>query len=430
MERLLIKKLEAWKDKKNRKPIIIRGARQAGKTWLMKYFGERSFESVAYINFEAQEHLKDLFFEDFNIPRILRAIKLATGVVPVAGKTLIIFDEIQAAEKGVTALKYFCEDAPGFHVIAAGSLLGMALHKNTSFPVGKVVFFDLYPMNFIEFLNAVGESDLADLLNEADWKLITMFKNRYIERLRQYYYVGGMPEAVESFAANNDYDEVREIQLNILQTYDNDFSKHAPADIVPKIRMLWRNIPAQLSKENKKFIYSLIKTGSRAKEYETALLWLEDCGLVHKVCRISKPAIPLRSYEDLNSFKLFIVDVGLLSAMNKIDSSVLLVGNRLFQEYKGSMTEQYVLQQLITNPKFQINYWSSERSDGEVDFVVQTPANIIAIEVKAEENLRAKSLKAFSEKFGLKTAVRISMSDYREESWLTNLPLYGIDNLK
>ncbi|OFX34251.1 MAG: ATPase [Bacteroidetes bacterium GWA2_32_17] len=430
MERLLIKKLETWKNKKNRKPIIIRGARQVGKTWLMKYFGKKSFKNVAYINFESQEHLKNIFLEDFNIQRIMRAIKLATGVTPIAGKTLIIFDEIQAADRGVTVLKYFCEDAPEFHVVAAGSLLGMALHKNTSFPVGKVEFLDLYPMNYFEFLKAMGESDLAELVKDGDWKLITAFKSRYIERLRQYYYVGGMPEAVRAFAENSDYDEVREIQLNILQTYDNDFSKHAPENLTPRIRMLWKGIPAQLSKENKKFIYGLIKTGSRAKEYETALLWIEDCGLVHKVYKISKPAIPLKSYEDLKSFKLFIVDIGLLAAMNKIDSSVLLNGNKLFQEFKGSMTEQYVLQQLIINPKFQINYWSSERSDGEVDFVVQTPTNIVAVEVKAEENLKAKSLKAFIQKFDLNSAIRISMSDYRKESWLTNLPLYGIDNLK
>lgn len=429
MERTAIKLLQNWKDKKKRKPLVIIGARQVGKTWLMKYFGRTYFKNVTYINFETHEQLKTLFTEDFNMPRILRAIGLATGITPVAGKTLIIFDEIQAADRGVTVLKYFCEEMPEFHVMAAGSLLGIALHMNTSFPVGKVDFLDLHPMSYTEFLIAAGEHELAKLLTEDDWKLITAFKSRYIERLRQYYYVGGMPEAVDAFVSNNDYDEVREIQSNILKTYDNDFSKHAPNNIVPRIKMLWNSIPAQLSKENKKFMYGLVKTGARAKEYEMALLWLEDCGLVYKICNITKPAIPLKSYENSKSFKLFLLDVGLLAAMNKIHSSVLLNGNELFQEFKGSVTEQYVLQQLITNQEFQINYWSAEHSDGEVDFVLQTQTTIIPIEVKAEENLKAKSLRAFTQKYKLKNALRISMSDYRKESWLVNLPLYAIGKI-
>ncbi|MBU0766064.1 MAG: ORF6N domain-containing protein, partial [Bacteroidetes bacterium] len=315
-------------------------------------------------------------------------------------------------------------------VVMLANVLKSKKARQTSIVIVRAfIALKQFVLNYNEFLNAVGENDLADLIREGDWKLITAFKSRFIERLRQYYYVGGMPEAVAAFAENNDYNEVREIQLNILQTYENDFSKHAPADIVPRIRMLWKSIPAQLSKENRKFIYGLIRTGSRAKDYEVALMWLEDCGLVHKICRITKPAIPLKLYEDSRAFKLFLVDIGLLGAMNKIDSSVLLYGNKLFREFKGSMTEQYVMQQLIINQKFQINYWSSEHSDGEVDFVVQTPADILAVEVKAEENLKAKSLRAFIQKYGLNNAVRISMSDYREEAWLTNLPLYGIDSL-
>ncbi|MBU0488119.1 MAG: ATP-binding protein [Bacteroidetes bacterium] len=430
MERHLFKKLEAWKDKKNRKPLIIRGARQVGKTWLMKSFGNKSFEQVAYINFEANEQLQTLFLDDFDISRILRAIRLVTNVEPVPGKTLIIFDEIQAAERGVTVLKYFCEEAPEFHIIAAGSLLGITLHKNTSFPVGKIEFLDLFPMNYVEFLMALGEKDLCALLLDADWKLITVFKHHYIERLRQYYYVGGMPEAVKAFVENDDYEEVREIQINILQTYENDFSKHAPAEIVPRIRMLWNSIPAQLARENKKFVYGLIKSGARAKDFEMALLWLEDSGLLHRVCRISKPALPIKSYEDYNAFKLFLSDVGLLSAMNKIDRSVLLNGNELFREFKGALTEQYVLQQLKTHPEYQINYWSAERSEGEVDFVIQTAGDIVPVEVKAEENLKAKSLMAFIRKYGLQRAIRLSMSDYREDNNLTNIPLYGVEHLK
>lgn len=429
MERKAIEFLREWKNKKMRKPLIIKGARQVGKTWLMKYFGESSFENVAYINFESQVNLQSLFLLDFSLPRIMRAIAIASGVNPVAGKTLIVFDEIQAAERGVTVLKYFCEELPEFHVIAAGSLLGISLHKNTSFPVGKVEFLHLHPLSFTEFLNALGEQQLLGLLEEKDWKLIAVFKNRFIERLKQYYFVGGMPEAVEAFSKHSDYLQVREIQSNILQSYENDFSKHAPYSIVPRIRMIWNNIPSQLAKENKKFIYGLLKEGSRAKEYEAALLWLEDAGLVHKICNITQAAIPLKSYENHKAFKLFMFDVGLLSAMNKIDHSVLLNGNDFFKEFKGSLTEQYVLQQLLTQSSLQINYWSSERSEGEVDFVIQSPQAIIAIEVKAEENLKAKSLKVFFDKYKLKNAIRFSMSDFREESWMSNVPLYAAESI-
>jgi len=428
MRRSAIEFLHEWKNRKGRKPLVIKGARQVGKTWLMKSFGSNSFENIAYINFESQVNLQSLFLEDFNLSRIMRAIAIASGVNPVAGKTLIIFDEIQAAERGVTVLKYFCEELPEFHVIAAGSLLGISLHKNTSFPVGKVEFLQLHPLSFTEFLHALSEQQLLELLNEKDWKLIAVFKNRFIERLKQYYFVGGMPEVVQAFSETNDYAQIRAIQLNILQSYENDFSKHAPYGIVPRIRMIWNNIPSQLAKENKKFIYGLLKEGSRAKEYESALLWLEDAGLVHKIYNITQAAIPLKSYESHKSFKLFVFDVGLLSAMNKIDHSVLLESNRFFKEFKGALTEQFVLQQLVIHTSLQINYWSSERSEGEVDFVIQNSQTIIPIEVKAEENLKAKSLKVFCDKYNVK-GIRVSMSDFRAESWMKNVPLYALDLL-
>ncbi|MCX6226969.1 MAG: DUF4143 domain-containing protein, partial [Bacteroidia bacterium] len=309
------------------------------------------------------------------------------------------------------------------------SLLGVALHSGISFPVGKVIFMDLYPLTFLEFLDAIGESSFAEILHSADWKLITVYKSKYIERLRQYYYVGGMPEAVSKFCENQSFTEVRDIQKRILEAYEQDFSKHAPIEIVPRIRMIWNSIPAQLAKENRKFIYGLIKNGSRAKDYEIALSWLIDCGQVHKVCRVTKPGFPLKAYEDRSAFKMFLVDVGLLTAMGDIDAKTLLEGNLIFSEFKGALTEQYVFQQLNYNKDLIIYYWSAERSTAEVDFVAQYNGSVFPIEVKAEENLQAKSLKVYHEKFGPEVSIRTSMSDFRNQDWLTNLPLYAISKL-
>jgi len=308
-------------------------------------------------------------------------------------------------------------------------LLGVALHSKTSFPVGKVVFMDLYPLTFMEFLEAIGETKLIDLLKTGDWKLITTFKSKYIDRLRQYFYVGGMPEAVLKFSQDGNYKEVRDIQRQILDAYEHDFSKHTPKEIVPRIRMVWNSIPAQLAKENRKFIYGIIKEGSRAKDYETALSWLIDCGLVHKICRASKPGIPLKAYEDRSSFKIFLSDIGLLSAMGDLDPRTLLEGSRIFSEFKGALTEQYVLQQLNSFNEFVIFYWSAERSTAEVDFIIQKGGVVIPLEVKGEENLQAKSLKVYVEKFNPDVSIRTSMSDYRKQEWLTNLPLYAIHRL-
>ena len=426
MERKAIKQLEDWKRREDRKPLIITGARQVGKTWLMKEFGAANYKQVAYVNFESNQQMRSLFEADFSIDRILLAIEAVTGVKPQAEDTLIIFDEIQEAPKGLTVLKYFCENAPQYHLMAAGSLLGIALHQGTSFPVGKVDFVDMYPMTFREFLQALNEEKLLKLLDNKDWQLISMFKAQLINLLRQYYYVGGMPEVVLSYINTHDLNRVRVLQKAILNAYEQDFSKHAPASEVPRIRMVWNSIPSQLAKENKKFIYGLMKEGARAREFEQAISWLVDCGLVYKIHRIKKAAMPLKIYEDLSVFKLYMLDCGLLGALVEAPAADMLVENIIFSEFKGMFTEQYVLQQLIVCPEVSVYYWSSERSDGELDFVCQLPDKISPIEVKAEENLHAKSLRSFISRYPDLKGIRFSMSDYREESWMTNVPLYAL----
>jgi uncharacterized protein len=429
MFRTQIKDLLKWKNSENRKPLIIRGARQVGKTWLMREFGRQNYQQIAYINFESSPGLKGLFADNYDIKRIITAIQIETGITIEAGTTLVILDEIQEAPGALTSLKYFQENSPQFHVISAGSLLGIALSGQGSFPVGKVEFLDLYPLSFTEFLNAMGEEKLTELLRSGDWPLVTTLKTRFQELLRQYYYVGGMPEAVASFSKKGDFAEVRKIQQDILTSYDQDFSKHAPSSIVPRIRMLWNSIPSQLAKENRKFIYGLVRSGSRAKDYEQAMSWLIDCGLLHKVNAVSKPGIPLKAYEELSAFKLFTVDVGLLAAMVSLDVKTILVGNEIFTEFKGSLTEQYVLQQLLTQKPEAIYYWAPENARTEIDFLIQASGQVIPIEVKAEENLRARSLRVYSEKFKPKTSIRISMSDYRKDEAIINFPLYGISEL-
>ena len=430
MKRSKLIELIKWKNSASRKPLIIRGARQVGKTWLMKEFGSTQYERTVYFNFEKNSRLKSLFTDGFDIKRIIIALQAESGVSINSDNTLLIFDEIQAVPEAITSLKYFCEDAPEFHIIAAGSLLGIALHSHVSFPVGKVTFMDLQPLSYTEFLDAMGETGLVDILQSNDWKLITAFKSKFIELLRYYYFVGGMPEAVLRFSEDHNFSEVRNIHKQILNAFEQDFSKHAPSEIVPRIRMVWNSIPAQLAKENRKFIYGMIRKGSRAKDYELALAWLSDCGQVHRVFGVSKPALPLKAYEDRNAFKLFLVDIGLMSAMVDIDSKTLLEGNAVFTEFKGALTEQYVLQQLASIDKYVINYWSAERSTAEVDFVIQHEGLVIPIEVKAEENLKAKSLGVYREKFNPKLAVRTSMSDFRRQEWLVNIPLYSICKLE
>lgn len=429
MYRVAIEKLLKWKQSKRRKPLIIEGARQSGKTWLMKEFGEQAYADTVYINFDSNSRMAELFACDLDTDRLIMGLELYAGHKIDPNNSLIIFDEVQEVPRALTSLKYFYENAPQYHIICAGSLLGIALHQGTSFPVGKVDFLKLYPLSFKEFLMALGNERFAELLDKQDFELVTSFKKTYIDALKHYYFVGGMPEAVQSFAENKDFSEVREIQKRILTAYEQDFSKHAPNDIVPRIRMLWNSIPSQLTKENKKFIYGLVREGARAKEYETAIMWLSDCGLVHKVSRVNAASIPMRGYEDLKAFKLFIVDVGLLGCMAGLRQRTLLDGNDLFVEFKGALTEQYVCQQLKTIEDLDVYYYTNERGSCEVNFVVDTGERIVPIEVKAEVNLKAKSLKTYQEKFSPEISVRTSMADYKKEEWLVNLPLYAIDQI-
>ena len=429
MYRIAIEKLYKWKNSKRRKPLIIEGARQVGKTWLMKEFGKQAYADTVYINFDSNSRMADLFSANLDTDRLIMGLELYAGRKINPDNTLLIFDEVQEVPRALASLKYFYENAPQYHIVCAGSLLGIALHQGTSFPVGKVDFLKLYPLSFSEFLMATGNERFAELLKNKDYEMITSFKQTYIDALKHYYFVGGMPEAVQSFAESKDFNEVRAIQKRILAAYEQDFSKHAPNEIVPKIRMLWNSIPSQLARENKKFIYGLVREGGRAREYETAIMWLSDCGLVHKVSRVNAAGIPLKAYEDLKAFKLFIVDVGLLGCMTGLRQRTLLDGDDLFVEFKGALTEQYVCQQLKTIEDLGIYYYTNDRGSCEIDFVVDTGEQIVPIEVKAETNLRAKSLKTYRERFEPELSVRTSMADYKKEDWLLNLPLYAIENI-
>ncbi len=429
MYRIAIGKLYKWKNSKRRKPLIIEGARQVGKTWLMKEFGKQAYADTVYINFDSNSRMADLFSADLDTDRLILGLELCAGRKINPENTLLIFDEVQEVPRALASLKYFYENAPEYHIVCAGSLLGIALHQGTSFPVGKVDFLKLYPLSFSEFLMATGNERFAELLKKQDYEMITSFKQTYIDALKHYYFVGGMPEAVQSFAESKDFNEVRAIQKRILAAYEQDFSKHAPNEIVPKIRMLWNSIPSQLARENKKFIYGLVREGGRAREYETAIMWLSDCGLVHKVSRVNAAGIPLKAYEDLKAFKLFIVDVGLLGCMTGLRQRTLLDGDDLFVEFKGALTEQYVCQQLKTIEDLDIYYYTNDRGSCEIDFVVDNGEQTVPIEVKAETNLRAKSLKTYRERFEPELSVRTSMADYKKEDWLLNLPLYAIENI-
>ena len=423
MERELFTKLERWMNKKNRKPLIIQGARQVGKTWIMKEFGARFYENTVYINFDNNKAMKDVFDLDFDLKRILSAIKIEYGKSFQAENTLIIFDEIQEAPKALASLKYFYENAPQYSIIAAGSLLGVALHQGTSFPVGKVDFLKLCPMSFNEFILAVGEKGLHEALRSQDYELINAYAGKYTDLLKKYYYVGGMPEVVQTYIDSDDLFEVREIQNNLLQYYEEDFSKHAPKEVVPRIMMVWNSIPSQLAKENRKFMYGALREGARAKDFELAIQWLEDAGLILKSYRVSKPDIPLIAYMEMNSFKMFMFDVGLLTAKAGLSARLLLEGSRIFEEFKGALTEQYVAQELHA-AGYPLYYFATARSTGEIDFMLQGDLDCVPIEVKAEQNLRARSLRAFCDKYKPDMTIRSSMSNYKQEDWLTNVPLY------
>ena len=426
MYRESIVRLKRWKEDKFRKPLIVRGARQVGKTWLLQEFGRISYSKFVYVNFEDTPTLQNIFANDFDIERIITVLQIYAQTTITAEDTLIILDEIQSAERGVTSLKYFCEKAPQFHVVAAGSLLGMGLHSQVSFPVGKVDFLDLRPLSFSEFLLSLNESALVDALKAKNWSVVSIFTEKLKEYLRYYFYVGGMPEVVDAFVQTRDWQLVRRIQNRILNSYEGDFSKHAPKETVPRIRMVWQSIPSQLAKENKKFVYGVIREGARAKDFELAIQWLVDCGLLLKSHRVSKPGIPLAAYQDISAFKLFLHDVGLLGAMAGLNVRTIIEGDEIFTEFKGALTEQYVMQQLRLESERYIGYWTNERSTSEVDFVIQEEGEVIPIEVKSGENLKAKSFRLFCEKYNPQKAIRTSLTDYKKESWMENVPLYAI----
>lgn len=429
MLRFAMEKLLTWKEKNNRKPLIIMGARQVGKTWLMKEFGRICYEKVAYISFYNNKRMDDVFQMDFDIQRIIMNLNIESGVTITPENTLIILDEIQDTPKVLESLKYFCEEAPEYHVIAAGSLLGVAIHEGVSYPVGKVDILDLYPLSFREFLCAMGEKPLSDALETKDYTLIDNFSDKYLFWLKNYYYIGGMPAVVEAFSIRKDYTEVRQIQSDIVRQYEGDFGKHVDARTLPRIRMVWDSIPMQLAKENKKFFFGQIKKGARSSEYEIAIQWLIDCGLVYKVSRVNEPRMPLKAYKSMNAYKLFILDVGLLGALSELTAESIIEGNDIFVEFKGALTEQYVLQQMVADTSYTPYYYGTENANFEQDFLIQKGNSIVPIEVKAETNLRSQSLKAYCDKFHPEEAVRFSTNKYIDQGWMKNIPLYAVCNL-
>lgn len=429
MYRTAMDALLQWKEKINRKPLIIMGARQVGKTWLMKEFGKTHYEKTAYISFYNNKRMDDVFQADFDIKRILMNLNIESGVTITPGDTLIILDEIQDSPKVLEALKYFCEEAPQYHVVAAGSLLGVTIHEGVSYPVGKVDLLDLYPLNFREFLYAMDEQSLADALATKDYALIDNFSEKYLFWLKNYYYVGGMPAVVDEFRQNRDYAEVRQIQNDIVRQYEGDFGKHVDARTLPRIRLVWDSVPLQLAKENKKFFFGQIKKGARSSEYEIAIQWLVDCGLIYKVNRVNEPNMPLKAYKSMNAYKLFVLDVGLLGAMSELEAESILEGNDIFIEFKGALTEQYVLQQLISDTRYNPYYFGTEKATFEQDFLIQKGKDIVPIEVKAGENIRSQSLKAYCDKYKPNKAVRFSTLKYMDQGWMENIPLYAVCNL-
>lgn len=429
MKRNVMQQLIDWKQDKQRKPLLIQGARQVGKTWLMRTFGKEHFRNVAYLSMDQNPRLQAVFGQDFDINRIVEALQIESQL-PIDENTLIIFDEIQEIPLALQSLKYFQEQRPELPILAAGSLLGVALHSGISFPVGKIQLVDMYPMSFLEFLDAIGNEELALLVRNADFQMMKVFRDKFILLLKQYFFLGGMPEVVKGYIENRDYNKARKIQKDLVQLFEYDFSKHTSGITSERLRLVYNSIPAQLGKENKKFIYGHLRSGARSKDYEDAIQWLVDCGLVIRVPRVSKAGLPLSGYADLTAFKLFLNDVGLLSAMCDLDARTLLEGSQIFEEYKGSLTEQYILTQLISELKLNPFYYSEERSTAEIDFLVQLAGNVIPIEVKATENLQAKSLKVYAEKYKPNYVIRTSLSDYRKEDWLINLPLYAISSLK
>lgn len=439
MERFAMKQLIAWKDNPRRKPLVVRGARQVGKTYLLKQFGERNFNQCIYLNFDKDANpqqggrLHNLFEGSLEPSRIISAIEILLETTIDPESTLLIFDEVQESPRALNSLKYFNEQAPEYMLIAAGSHLGIALHEDKSLPVGKVAFLYLYPMSFAEYLHALGRSGIASALEKTDWETISLVHDELVDLLKQYYCVGGMPEAVDEFLRSGSYFAVRDIQKDLLELYRADFSKHAPANQLARIWQVWDSIPIHLSRENKKFIWGVLKSGARSKDYEIALRWLSEYGVTYQVPLISKPAMPLSSYAHESAFKLFLLDVGLLGAMAGLEIQSVLDGDTLFTEFKGALTEQYVCQELIAQSEGgrysnKPYYWAANTA--EVDFVVQSAGVIVPLEVKAAENLKSQSLKSYIQRYSPSVALRASLSRYREQELLTNIPLYSIGQLE
>ncbi len=424
MKRKIYEDLLKWKNSTNRKPLIINGARQVGKTWILKDFGKNEYENVAYVNCDNNQSVASMF-TDYDTDRMIRVFSALSGERVVPEKTLLIIDEIQEVPQALTALKYFCENAPEYHVAAAGSLLGLSVHEGSGYPVGKTDEISLYPLSFNEFLLANRKDILVEQIEAHRWDELSLLSNVFIDQLRQYYFVGGMPEVVDCYVNTADLLKTRGIQKRILQDYRRDFSKHIPTALLSKVNMVWDSIPAQLDRENKKFTYSMIKKGSRAKEFEDALQWLADAGLVHKAKKVSKVAAPLKHYEQPDDFKLFINDLGLLGAMADVPARKMLVDDSVFSEYKGSFTEQYVFQQTISCG-IESNYYTNENSTMEIDFVVQME-DVHPIEVKAKENVKSKSLKTLIDKNPGLVGWRFSMKGYRDQDWMINVPLYLVE---
>lgn len=426
MKRTAIQQLYEWKNQKKRKPLIMRGARQVGKTWMMREFGKEAFAETIYINFENEPRFKSLFIQDHNTERILSILQIYHGKRIDPADTLIIFDEIQAAEGGITSLKYFAEDAPQYAIIAAGSLLGISLHHQLSFPVGKVSFLDLHPMSFEEFLMANGKELLVETMKNQQWEVLQPFHQELLDLLRTYLFVGGMPEVVQKWVDTHNFHEVRNIQHEILHSYQADFSKHAPREQLPRMEMVWDSLPSQLSKENKKFVYGIIREGARAKDFELAIMWLCDCGLILRSHRVSAPRMPLKAYQDMQVFKLYMLDVGLLSASVGLDAKTLIDGNAIFTEFKGALTEQYVMQELTTMQPDYVGYWTNDRSTSEVDFILQQYGYVFPIEVKSGENLRSRSFTLFCRTYTPERAIKTSPLPYHADEKIHNVPLYGL----
>lgn len=426
MKRTIISQLKSWKESPYRKPLILAGARQVGKTYILKEFGKQEYDNVAYINCDGNSEIADIFAENYDMSRVLMILSAITKQPIIPGKTLIILDEIQELRKGLSSLKYFCEDAPEYHIAVAGSLLGVAMHQGESAPVGKVDILRLYPMSFEEYLLAKGEDRMLDILQNKDWTTTNMLHESLTLLLREFYFVGGMPEAVKTFLATNDANAVRKVQNDILFVYRSDMSKHVSPNEATRISMVWQSIPSQLVKENKKFVYGALRTGARAKDFEMAIQWLVDAGFVYRISRVREIGMPLKFYEDFNAFKLFLLDVGLLGALCEMEPSQMLVSNKVMTESKGAFTANHVLCQLMCKENVHVYYYSREDSRLEIDFLVQHKGQITPVEVKAEENLRSKSLRAFIDANPSLKAIRFSMSPFMEQDWMTNVPLYAV----